>query len=51
MRSTLANGYWEPGEVDAQDRIPAPFLGFLSGTILSLGLWAMISWVALSLLR
>jgi hypothetical protein len=32
------------------DRLPGvPLLGFLSGTVISLGLWALISWVALHL--
>jgi hypothetical protein len=51
MRGTSADAYWEPGDIDAHDRIPAPLLGFVSGTLVSLGLWAVIGWVAFCLLR
>ena len=51
MRTTVADGYWVELEGTLEDRAPgAPLLGFLSGTLVSLGLWALISWFAFSLL-
>ncbi|MBI4514815.1 MAG: hypothetical protein HY699_03240 [Deltaproteobacteria bacterium] len=50
MQSSLADAYWaQIEEAEEVDRIPVPFMGFLSGMVISLALWGAISWVAFSL--
>jgi len=51
MRTTLAEVNWLRRENNDQfDRAPGlPLLGFLSGTLVSLVLWLLISWAALRL--
>ena len=51
MRTSLAEVTWlRPDGSDRRDRAPGlPLLGFLSGTLVSLVLWAIISWAAVRL--
>jgi hypothetical protein len=48
MKTMIADVFWSDSESSGEaDRAPGvPFLGFISGTLVSLGLWALISWVA-----
>lgn len=51
MKSTSAGAFWTELDGIEDDRAPgAPFLGFLSGSLISLGLWAAITLVALSVI-
>jgi len=51
MRTTLVEVSWiRPESYDRFDRAPGlPLLGFISGTVISLALWLLISWAALRL--
>ena len=53
MRITTANPYWIESlaeEAAKSDRAPGlPLMGFVSGTVISLGLWAIISAILLAL--
>jgi len=50
MKSTSAEAVWPELDAVEEDRAPgAPLLGFLSGTVISIGLWVMIVLIALSM--
>ena len=52
MRITTATPYWIESlseETAKFDRVPGlPLMGFVSGTVISLGLWAIISAIVLA---
>lgn len=52
MRTTTANPYWIESLADKAanfDRAPGlPLMGFVSGAVISLGLWAIISVIVIA---